>query len=84
LKHTLQQAAKIRFHNLRHTYANLLIAQGEHPKYIQSQLGHSSITVTMDIYGHLMDTVNRGAANRLGILYLVMVAVEEKGLTQNG
>ena len=57
---------KIRFHDLRHTYASLLIAQGEHPKYIQVQMGHSSINVTMDIYGHLMDTTNRGAANRLG------------------
>jgi integrase len=79
---------KIRFHNLRHTYASLLIAQGEHPKYIQSQLGHSSINVTMDIYGHLMDTVNRGAASRLGDFVFrngsKMVAVEKKGLDQNG
>jgi len=43
-----------------------LIAQGEHPKYIQSQLGHSSINVTMDIYGHLMETVNQKAASILG------------------
>jgi integrase len=43
-----------------------LIAQGEHPKYIQIQMGHSSINVTMDIYGHLMDTVNQKAASRLG------------------
>jgi integrase len=57
---------RIRFHNLRHTYASLLIAQGEHPKYIQSQMGHSSINVTMDTYGHLMNTVNRDAASRLG------------------
>lgn len=57
---------RIRFHDLRHTYASLLIAQGEHPKYIQSQLGHSSINMTMDIYGHLMDTVNRKAASLLG------------------
>lgn len=57
---------RIRFHNLRHTYASLLIAQGEHPKYIQSQMGHSSITVTMDTYGHLMNTVNRDAASKLG------------------
>jgi len=56
----------MRFHNLRHTYASLLIAQGEHPKYIQSQLGHSSINVTMDIYGHLMETVNHEAAGELG------------------
>jgi integrase len=57
---------QIRFHDLRHGYASLLIAQGEHPKYIQSQMGHSSINVTMDIYGHLMDTVNQKAACRLG------------------
>jgi len=58
---------KIRFHDLRHTYASLLIDQGEHPKYIQSQMGHSSITVTMDTYGHLMNTVNRESANRLDL-----------------
>jgi integrase len=57
---------QIRFHDLRHCYASLLIAQGEHPKYIQSQMGHSSINVTMDIYGHLMDSVNQRAASRLG------------------
>jgi integrase len=52
---TLRRAGlrRIRFHDLRHTYASLLIAQGEHPKYIQVQMGHSSISVTMDVYGHL-------------------------------
>jgi integrase len=57
---------QIRFHNLRHTYASLLIDQGEYPKYIQVRLGHSSISVTMDIYGHLMKDVNQKAASRLG------------------
>jgi len=57
---------KIRFHDLRHTYASLLIDQGEYPKYIQAQLDHSSITMTMDIYGHLMKRVNQKAAARLG------------------
>jgi len=55
----------IRFHDLRHTYASLLIERGEHPKYIQNQMGHSSINVTMDVYGHLMRTVNQGAAKGL-------------------
>ncbi|HUU81277.1 MAG TPA: site-specific integrase, partial [Acidobacteriota bacterium] len=55
----------IRFHDLRHTYASLLIDQGEHPKYIQEQMGHSSINVTMDTYGHLMKSVNREASNKL-------------------
>ncbi|HYA02004.1 MAG TPA: site-specific integrase [Syntrophobacteria bacterium] len=52
-KPTLRRAgiAEIRFHDLRHTYASLLIEQNEHPKYIQNQMGHSSITITMDTYG---------------------------------
>lgn len=42
-----------RIHDLRHTCASLLIAEGAHPKAIQVHLGHSSISVTMDRYGHL-------------------------------
>ena len=48
----------VRLHDLRHTFCSLLIAQGASPKYIQSQLGHSSIMVTMDRYGHLMPETN--------------------------
>ena len=55
----------MRFHDLRHTYASLLIHQGENIKYIQKQLGHSKPTVTLDIYAHLMDENNPEAANRL-------------------
>jgi integrase len=46
-------AEKVRIHDLRHTCAALLIAAGAHPKAIQAHLGHSSIVVTMDRYGHL-------------------------------
>ena len=46
-------AEGLRIHDLRHTCASLLIAQGAHPKAIQVHLGHSSISVTMDRYGHL-------------------------------
>jgi integrase len=45
----------LRFHDLRHTCASLLIAQGAHPKIIQERLGHASITTTMNRYGHLFD-----------------------------
>jgi integrase len=44
---------KTRIHDLRHTCASLLIEQGHSPKSVQAHLGHSSITVTMDTYGHL-------------------------------
>jgi integrase len=43
----------LRIHDLRHTCASLLIAQGHSPNSIQAHPGHSSITVTLDIYGHL-------------------------------
>lgn len=45
---------KIRFHDLRHTYTTLLIAQDANAKFIQSQLGHASIQTTFDRYGHLL------------------------------
>jgi integrase len=56
---------RIRFHDLRHTYASLLIEQGENIKYIQTQLGHSSPTVTWNVYAHLMKPTNQEAACRL-------------------
>jgi integrase len=43
----------LRIHDLRHTCASLLIAEGAHPRAVMGHLGHSSITVTMDRYGHL-------------------------------
>lgn len=48
---------ELRFHDLRHTCAALMIEQGAHPKEIQERLGHSSIKTTLDLYGHLMPTL---------------------------
>lgn len=56
---------RVPFHSLRHSYASLLIAQGENPKFIQSQLGHYSITMTMDTYGHLFPDAVEGVGDRL-------------------
>jgi len=56
---------QIRFHDLRHTYTSLLIAQGENIKFIQSQLGHASIQTTMDRYGHLLPVDRVGVGSRL-------------------
>ena len=50
---------------MRHTYASLLIEQGENIKYIQAQLGHSNPTVTLTVYAHLMKPVNQEAPSRL-------------------
>jgi integrase len=49
------------FHALRHTAASLFIEQGWSPKKVQTVLGHSSITVTYDIYGHLFPSPDEDA-----------------------
>ncbi|MCK4548472.1 MAG: site-specific integrase [Candidatus Eisenbacteria sp.] len=56
---------KIRFHDLRHTYVTMLIAQGENVKFIQSQVGHASIQTTLDRYGHVMPETNASVGERL-------------------
>jgi integrase len=55
----------LRFHDLRHTHASVLIAQGEHPKVISERLGHASIRTTFDVYGHLMPGMDEEVAERL-------------------
>jgi len=54
-----------RIHDLRHTFASLLIQQGESLVYVKEQMGHSSIQITVDIYGHLVPGGNRAAVDRL-------------------
>ncbi|KKX55689.1 tyrosine-type recombinase/integrase [Brevibacillus borstelensis] len=61
-------APKITFHDLRHTHASLLIKQGVHIKVISERLGHSSVSITMDTYGHLMPNMQEDAAAGLDSL----------------
>jgi len=56
---------KIRVHDVRHTFASLLLQVGAPIHYVKEQLGHSSITMTVDLYGHCQPGVNRAAINRL-------------------
>lgn len=49
--------SELRFHDLRHSCASILIASGAHPKEIQARLGHASITTTLDRYGHLFPSL---------------------------
>jgi integrase len=55
----------LRFHDLRHTCASLSIAAGAHPKLISARLGHSSVQITLDRYGHLFPSVEESLAERL-------------------
>ena len=62
---TAAKLRRIRFHDLRHTFASLLIVQGESLPYVRDQLGHHSIQITVDTYGHLVPGGNRQAVDRL-------------------
>jgi integrase len=56
---------RVRFHDLRHTYAAMMISLGENIKFIQTQMGHSSISTTLDRYGHLLPEASEGVGGRL-------------------
>lgn len=55
----------IRFHDLRHSVATLLLSIGTHPKVVQELLGHGSIGITMDTYSHVMPTMQKNVMARL-------------------
>lgn len=54
-----------RFHDLRHSCASFLLAQGVPPKVVQEIMGHSSIQITLDTYGHLLPGARRDAADKM-------------------
>lgn len=56
---------KIRFHDLRHTFASLLLNENVHPKVVQEMLGHSTITLTLDTYSHLLPERQQEAADKI-------------------
>ena len=55
----------IRFHDLRHSVASLLLMRGVHPKVVQEILGHSQISITMDIYSHVLPIMHQDAMDQL-------------------
>jgi integrase len=59
------QLPKIRFHDLRHSHATHLLRQGVHPKIVSERLGHSSITITLDTYSHVVPGLQEDAARQL-------------------
>lgn len=58
----------VRFHDLRHTSATLLLKQGVHIKVVRERLGRASIDITMDRYSHLLHGMGREAAQRLDVM----------------
>lgn len=56
---------RVRFHDLRHTHATQLLKEGVHPKVAQERLGHATISVTLDLYSHVMPGIQEDAALRV-------------------
>jgi len=70
---------RVRLHDLRHTCASLLLAQGVSPRVVMETLGHSQISITMNTYTHVMPAVQREAAARMHQALDSDVAANEEG-----
>jgi integrase len=62
---TAAEVPRIRFHDMRHTHATLLLAAGENVKVVSERLGHASIKVTLDTYAHVLPSMQKAAAEKL-------------------
>lgn len=58
----------LRFHDLRHTAASLMLQSGIHPKIVQERLGHSDITITLNTYSHVLPSLQKEAAETIAAL----------------
>ena len=56
---------RVRYFDLRHTCATLLLAQGTHPKFVQELLGHATIAITLDTYSHVMPSMGEQTARAM-------------------
>lgn len=60
----------MRFHDLRHSAATLLLSMGVHAKVVQELLGHSTIMMTLDTYSHVLPSLHQDAINKLSELFI--------------
>jgi integrase len=81
VRRALPHKPALQFHDLRHTCASLLIAQGTHPKLIQARLSHSSIMITLDRYGHLFPSVE--AAEKLDAAFAAAAPLDNVAKLRN-
>ena len=61
----------LRIHDLRHTHATLMLKAGIHPKVVSERLGHASISITLDIYSHVLPGMQEAAAERFDRIFEV-------------
>jgi integrase len=69
LMQRIKNLPRIRFHDLRHSHATQLLLAGVHPKVAQERLGHSTISVTLDLYSHVTATMQEDAAAKIDAAY---------------
>ena len=58
-----KELPQVRFHDLRHAHATLMLTQGVHPKVVSERLGHASIGITLDLYSHVLPSLQTEAAS---------------------
>jgi integrase len=63
----LSASRQLRFHDLRHTFASLLIAEGADVVFVSRKLGHASVKTTLDVYAHLFDAAEHGQRFRAAL-----------------
>jgi integrase len=64
-----EKLPSIRLHDLRHTAATLLLSEGVDIETVSHRLGHSKASITLDVYGHALETKDRAAADKLEELF---------------
>ncbi len=64
----------VRFHDLRHAHATLMLLQGVHPKVVSERLGHASVGITLDTYSHVLPSMQTEAARAFDRLFPAPVA----------
>lgn len=72
----------IRFHDLRHTAATLMLQQNIHPKVVQERLGHSDISLTLNTYSHVMPGLQEEAADKIDEL-MTLTDIGDQFKSQN-
>ena len=77
-----QNIPQVRFHDLRHSHATQLLKQGIHPKIVSERLGHSSISITLDLYSHVLPGMQLDAV--LGFDRALKQAISEENENETG
>ena len=59
------------FHDLRHTHATIMLLQGVNPKVVQERLGHANISTTLDLYSHVMPSMQKSAVEKFEMAFQI-------------